>query len=68
MLSVISPGGRPMRLIDRLREAQEIRSESLRQRVQFASDRVFGFGRTLVQSAKIPKPKRPALDRETWRD
>lgn len=57
-----------MRLIDRLREESAMRSEYLRQRIERASDRVFGHGRALVQSAKIRKPKRPALDRETWRD
>lgn len=57
-----------MRLIEQIREQSAMRSESLRQRVQFASDRVFGHGRALVQSAKIRRPKRPALDRDAWRD
>lgn len=68
VLLAILPGVRNMRLIERLREESAMRSESLRQRVQFAADRVFGHGRALVESKKIRRPQRPALDRDTWRE
>ena len=57
-----------MRLIEQIREQSAMRSEWLRQRIERASDRVFGHRRALVKSERIPKPKRPALDRDEWRD
>ena len=57
-----------MRLIDQIREQSEIKREMLRSRIERASDNAFGYGRALVKSARIPKPKRPALDREQWRN
>ena len=57
-----------MRLIDRLRAESETRSETLRQRIERASDRVFGQGRALVESKKIRKARRPALDRDPYRE
>ena len=57
-----------MRLIEQIRELSALKAESLRQRVQFAADRVFGQGRALVESKQIRKPKRPALDRDQYRE
>lgn len=57
-----------MRLIDQIREQGEIRRESLRSRIERASDRAFGYGRALVKSGRIPKPKRPALSRDRYRE
>lgn len=56
------------RLIDQIREQSAIKAESLRSRIERASDAAFGYGRALVKSQRIPRPKRPALDRDTWRD
>lgn len=52
-----------MRLIEHLREQDAIRSEFLRRRIERAA----GPG-ARVRVERIPKPKRPVLDREHWRE
>ena len=57
-----------MRLIEQIRELSALKAESLRQRIERASDRVFGHRRALVESKKVRRPKRPALDRDQYRE